>query len=244
MRRAGIVGVAITVVFCLGGCWVLGPSGIVEGVVVDATTSLGLEGVSVSAEGVRFASAVTDENGAFSIELPVGPQVLEFGLSGYDFSPFAVEVDEGETTVLAAGQITASPEIVGEGVRFVLTWGAIPYDLDSHLMTPSGYHVYFANSAPSGAGANLDVDDVSGYGPETITITAQESGTYGYYVYNFSGSPEITTSGAEVHIFDETGLLEAVSVPTSGSGLYWNVATLSGSTLTIIDEISSTTPVY
>ena len=244
MKKLRFVGIAVGIVLVLGGCWILGPTGTVEGVVIDATTGYGLEDVSVGAEGVMFASATTDADGAFSIELPVGDQVLEFALDGYDFEPVDVSVGAGETTVLAAGEVIASPEFVGEGVRFVLTWGETPYDLDSHLMTPSGVHIDWTNQTPSGAGAYLDVDDVTSYGPETITIMAQESGTYGYYVYNWSGSPDITTSEAVVRIYDETGLLQTVSIPSVGDGLYWNVATLNGSTLTIVNQLSTTTPVY
>ena len=94
------------------------------------------------------------------------------------------------------------------GMRFVLNWGANPYDLDSHLLTPytnsfffSGpHHVYFANrgSTNSPPFANLDVDVTFGFGPETITITSFTNGTYDYYIYNFSQDAPIAGSGATV----------------------------------------------
>jgi carboxypeptidase-like protein len=244
MKKLGIVGVVVATLALLGGCWLLGPTGTVDGVVIDGTTGEGLADVSVSVEGVVMASAVTDDYGEFSLIAPAGDLMLEFSLDGYDFDSVAVSVGDGEIVQLPAGSIMASPELVGDGVRFILTWGETPYDLDSHLMTPSGHHIYFADSDPSGAGAYLDVDDTSSYGPETITILSQESGTYGYYVYNWSGSPDIATSGAVVRIYDASGLIESVSIPSSGSGLYWNVATLSGSTLSVINEITSSTPSY
>ena len=61
-------------------------------------------------------------------------------------------------------------------LRLTLTWGENPRDLDSHLWTPSiegsPYHVYFGSkgSENSRPYAQLDVDDVSSYGPENITI--------------------------------------------------------------------------
>mgnify|MGYP003937719785 CR=1 FL=1 len=233
---------AVAVLIGLGGCWIIGPTGTVLGVVVDATTGFGLADVSVSVDGVAFASATTDSSGEFQIELPAGDQVLVFSLDGYDFDPVTVEVTSGEETVVSSGSIIANPEIVGDGIRFVLTWGEEPSDLDSHLVTPSSLHIYYANSSPSGAGAYLDVDDTTSYGPETITITDQESGTYGYYVYNFSNTPEITTSGAVVRIYDEGGLVETVSIPTTGSGFFWNVATLNGASLTIVNRIEASAP--
>jgi len=60
--------------------------------------------------------------------------------------------------------------------QFTLTWGENPGDLDSHLWTPSinnqVHHIFYANqgSPTSGPFAELDVDDVTSYGPEHITI--------------------------------------------------------------------------
>lgn len=244
MKKLVLATTVIGLVFALGGCWMIGPTGTVEGYVIDATTGYGLENASVDASGVLLASTTTDADGWFSLTLPAGDQTLEFSLAGYDFEPVDVFVSTGDTTTLTSGAVIASPVLTGDDVRFVLTWGEYPSDLDSHLMTPSGYHIYYWDPNPTGAGAYLDVDDVTSYGPETITISDQEAGTYGYYVYNYSGSPDITTSEAIVRIYDQSGLLRTVRVPTTGSGLYWNVATLNGSTLTVINEISTTVPVY
>ena len=51
----------------------------------------------------------------------------------------------------------------------------------------------------------LDIDDTDSYGPETTTIYNLYTGEYHYYIYNYSGSPEITTSGAVVQIFNDNG---------------------------------------
>ena len=135
-----------------------------------------------------------------------------------------------------------NPVLTSGETRFVLTWGATPSDLDSHLLTPSGDHVYYGNTDPFGAGANLDIDDTSSYGPETITITDTQSGTYIYYVHKWSSSGSLTTSDAEVKVYDSGGLLETISVPSSGTGDYWNVARLGGSTLTVVNTIVSSEP--
>ena len=95
-------------------------------------------------------------------------------------------------------------------LQFTLTWGEEPRDLDSHLFTPEipgtydtiAYHVYYASpgNAQSAPFADLDVDDVTSYGPEHITIWDEFPGTYSYAVYHYSGTGTIVTSGAEVGV--------------------------------------------
>jgi hypothetical protein len=135
-------------------------------------------------------------------------------------------------------------------MRFVLSWGALPEDLDSHLKTPSiegnTYHVYYEDkgSADSPPYAVLDIDDTDSYGPETTTIYNLYSGEYHYYIFNYSESPEITTSGAVVQIFNDNGLLHNLQIPTVGSGFYWDICTVNGSTgaVNIINTITDVEP--
>ncbi len=135
-------------------------------------------------------------------------------------------------------------------MRFVLTWGELPTDLDSHLKTPeiegNAYHIYYSSqgSADSPPYAILDIDDITSYGPETITIYELYPGEYHYYIYNYSGSPEITTSGAVVQIFDDNGMLHNLQIPTVGTGLYWDICTVDGSTgaVSIINTITDVEP--
>lgn len=50
----------------------------------------------------------------------------------------------------------------------VLTWGENPRDLDSHITytdDSSSYHIYYNNKIDSTTGTNLDIDDVTSYGP-------------------------------------------------------------------------------
>ncbi len=139
------------------------------------------------------------------------------------------------------------PQGQGE-LRFVLTWGALPTDLDSHLWTPDvngdEYHIYYANrmSPDSTPYAGLDVDDVTSYGPETITISELYPGTYYYSVYNYSGSPALTTSDAQITAYDEFGLIGTYDIPTSGSGRWWHVFQIDGTSgqITFVNEINST----
>ncbi|MDA3944038.1 MAG: PKD domain-containing protein [Bacteroidetes bacterium] len=146
--------------------------------------------------------------------------------------------------------ISLSPNLNTGQMRFVLNWGATPEDLDSHLRTPeiegSSYHVSYMDegSATSAPYSALDVDDTDGYGPETITIYDMFSGTYQYYIHNFDETPDITTSQAVVQIYNDAGLLQTLQVPTTGTGLYWYVCDVNGSTgqLTIHNVIQENEP--
>lgn len=115
-------------------------------------------------------------------------------------------------TMIPSGGVSAD-------LRIVLTWGQNPGDLDSHLNTPpingQSHHIFFANrgSTTQSPFASLDVDDVTSFGPETITITQGFAGTYNYYVHHFSGSSTISQSGARVDVFDQTGLIMSFTPP-------------------------------
>ena len=84
-------------------------------------------------------------------------------------------------------------------------------------------HVYYANkTAP---GINLDVDDVTSYGPETVTIGLNQvqHGIYTYYVHRYAGTGTLGTSGANVKVYSGSQLVKEFNVPSSVSGIIWNV---------------------
>jgi hypothetical protein len=158
-----------------------------------------------------------------------------------------------------SAQMNIDVQVTQGQTSFVLTWGQYPSDLDAHLFTPSingqSYHVWypsiFRGSNTSPPYARLDVDSYEGYGPETMTIYQLFTGTYQYYVHNYSGEDTgdgmIAGSGAQVKIFGPTGiLLSTVNAPGSeaGTGYYWHVADLDGATgiVTIINEITDSMP--
>ena len=79
--------------------------------------------------------------------------------------------------------------------RIILTWGATPSDLDSHLVGPNmqgtgNFQVYFGNKQYKYEDivyAELDVDDTTSSVPDTITIIKPiVAGTYKYSVHDFT----------------------------------------------------------
>ncbi len=228
----------------------------ISGKVVDSRTGEGLGGVELTLYPLG-EKTVTASNGAyiffnFSVYYTDASYTIVASKVGYDQNKLEnIQIILG--TDNPNNNISLNPIVSPtEEYRIVLEWGANPSDLDSHLWTPSiggtSYHIYYVtknlyddlNSPPY---ADLDVDDINSYGPETITIASLQPGTYTYAVYHFAGSGTITTSGATVRVYDSIGLLQSFTVPTttSGSNYWWTVFTIDGSTgqITPVNTIGS-----
>jgi len=112
-----------------------------------------------------------------------------------------------------------------DGLRIVLNWGDKPADLDSHIVFP-GNHIYWEQKL--GAEGNLDVDDVNGFGPETITINRKHAGeSYVYAVHDFTNmhSPAadaLARSQAKVLVYIGQSLVRSYYVPNQPGNL-WTV---------------------
>ena len=139
-------------------------------------------------------------------------------------------------TISAGGTVTCSfrnSPATGNDLGIRLTWGAAPTDLDSHLNIPNGNHVYFDNqgSLVVSPFADLDLDDVSSFGPENITVVKRMKGTYQYFVHNWSdrNNTEITNpmtnSPAKVELIRNgiTTTYNPPTTPSEGTNRYWHV---------------------
>ena len=219
-------------------------SAYVYGTIIDSQTGDGLSGVtigfttdnSVTDPANAELIATTDVSGQYTINGgPVGTfrEIIE--------APgFFTRILDG--VVLVSGSnymddITSVAPPAEGSLRIVLSWGASPSDLDSHITGPDGYgsrfHVYYSNSSYSDE-VSLDVDDVSSYGPETITINSFNDGMYRYSVHNYSdqstvGCEGIYNSPARVEIYGSTGLVNSFTAPSSAgaSGNTWRVFELN-----------------
>jgi hypothetical protein len=100
-------------------------------------------------------------------------------------------------TTCNANQNCANGVCVGTGnLQATLIWDK-PGDMDLHIVTPNNKHIYFSNKGTSVATdwGTLDVDDLSGTGPENIfwaLAYTPPSGTYHVCVVPYSITP--TTS--------------------------------------------------
>lgn len=182
-------------------------------------------------------STTTNSTGNFTLNLPAGSYTLEISKSGFikdyiNVSPAGEAITNANTAI--------SPVVETGNMRIVLTWGASPNDLDSHLRYDGG-HVYYSSKTGYLNGetaAKLDVDDTSAYGPETTTIYLPNATDYEYSVYNYSGSPSITTSEAKVVVYSGNTIVGTYHVPTTGSGYTWNVLRIVDGQVIPVNTIS------
>jgi hypothetical protein len=180
-------------------------------------------------DGEVVGTATTDSSGNYSIELPIGNYTVVASKDDYTSSSFNITVQNG-TTSNQNGTITP---IIAEGsggnYLITLTWGYSPSDLDSHLVGEGShnFHVYYSNQTYSYGGqtiCNLDYDDTSSYGPEHVTLIVDEDDVYYYYIYNYSSSYGMTTSGAKITVEQNNVKIAEFNVPTDLSDArYWNV---------------------
>lgn len=80
---------------------------------------------------------------------------------------------------------------------------------------------------PLQAEVHANQETIVNFALETITISQRFTEKYKYYVYNWSGGASITTSQAEIRVYDETGLFKTYSIPITGDGRYWCVFDIS-----------------
>lgn len=232
------------------------------GIVSNALDGKGLSNVTIklrsnwnntSGEYYDFRTT-TNSSGRYTIEdVPVGYYTVEASLNGYvtDYTNIIVLSDAERTDF----DFTITPTLNEDEIRIVLTWGSSPSDLDSHLIgrTPSDgtFNVYYSDKVYRYDGvemANLDVDDTSSYGPETITILENIYGTYTYAVHNYSNrnsssSTALSFSGAVVRVFVGSVQIAEYNVPTDQVGTYWTVFEIAGNGRILpINTISNTKP--
>lgn len=130
--------------------------------------------------------------------------------------------------------------LTSDEFRIVLTWGADPRDLDSHFSFPleTGERTKIWYSARDVSGrASLDVDDTDGYGPETTTFFIRNKttnqvipGVYRFSVHHYSGTSNISNSGATVRLYLQNGTIQTFLPPSDiigGVNTVWAVFQLT-----------------
>ena len=228
--------------------------GTVRGTITSATTGYPVDSVLLNVYhewnqtgGSVVSSTSTDENGTYSLTLPAGYYTVEMSKDGYATGYFNLTISGGKT--INNKNASISPIMTfGKDFRVVLTWGANPSDLDSHLFGQqsdgSNYHIYYSNKNGYDSNgnkiANLDVDDTTSFGPETTTFTAETAGSYEYYIDWYTGSGTWATCGGKVEVYNGDKLMYVFNVPNnntkSGS---WKVFTFKNGIFNPINVIQA-----
>ena len=207
----------------------------ITGYIYNSTTGLGLAGATVTVVSNSSLTATTDANGLYTINgAAPGSYTLNITLAGYTFSTVVVVVGSADAV---ASKVNLSATLPSGQFRFVLTWGAAPADLDLYSRMPDATVINY--TVKTGTGISLDVDQQTGYGPETISISAVQTGTYTFYVHNFTGSGDF--AGANLKIYNSAGLMHSIDAGSSALA-YWNLGTFNGTTFTISNTFGAAAP--
>ncbi|WP_407926482.1 YfaP family protein [Aquipseudomonas ullengensis] len=95
-------------------------------------------------------------------------------------------------------------------LRVALSWDSDNTDLDLHLVTPDGGHVWYGERSLAN-GAAQDVDVTTGYGPEMIASPTPLKGQYLVYVnyfgggYGDDGNAAVALTTAQITLITEEG---------------------------------------
>ena len=182
--------------------------------------------VRMGADGVNYSSinsATTNGSGQFTVIAPANSNLVLQGRRGaYLTNASAVSVASGAMSIPTCLTIPTT-----NAATMRLTWGTNPRDIDSHLHVPGGYHVYYVTRGSLSAEpfANLDVDDVTGFGPEVTTVRRPKIGIYRFYLHNYSQTfgPGMTGSPTRVEL-NYAGRTVVFSPPAGeGSALHWHL---------------------
>lgn len=241
---------------------------IVGGQITDALTGENLDGVvmkfrkgyNITSGSVKLSLTTNESGEYFTDALEYGYYTVELSKFGYITSHVIIQAaanwenpDHEHENVLSQN-FSISPMVQQGGtMRIVLSWGATPSDLDSHLYgtstTGSSYHVYYNDKyeyESSTIIAELDIDDTTSYGPETVTVDLQSQGdiirycVHDYSTHSGANSTVLASSGATIQVYLDNSLIKTYNVPTTQLGTVWHVFDYDVETgrFTVINEIT------
>ncbi|MFS1437331.1 putative Ig domain-containing protein [Shewanella sp. 10N.286.48.A6] len=200
----------------------------INGCVEDAEGNR-LAGARVISDGRDYLGrslTYSEDDGTFSLPVRMNSTILLGATIGFQSRTSIIDSTDSDLTL-------ASCLVLSEALtKITLNWGEAPRDLDSHLyitdVDGNQNHVYFYNPSVviEETIIDLDVDDVTSFGPEVISIPEfPVEGTYDYYVYNFSGSPEIDPASTRVEVIFENEQ-HLFTPPTENITRWWHVASI------------------
>jgi tetratricopeptide (TPR) repeat protein len=203
-----------------------------------ADTQIQILSATVRDQKIDGATVILQKNGQQSVATTTAADGLAHALTSDadDPSTLLIVRKPGYSDLVAkcpcAGMTYAISPVMTQldSLRVVLNWNRRPEDLDAHLGF-ARQHVYFMNKNQDNA--QLDVDDTTGFGPETVTLYRRQSGMrYVYSVQSYTNrlspdSRELASSGARVYVYVGRTLIRTYNVPAHGTGNLWTVFAVS-----------------
>lgn len=202
-------------------------------------------------------SARTDSEGRFLFEVPMGMYTVEIIKEGYVtgyYNAIATTYTMSEEQTLVITPILSENEY-----RIILTWDEKPEDLDSHLTyyvdDEKKMHVSYLNQTGYYDGealARLNLDDVTGYGPETVTITLDastlEEGVFKYSVHDYTNrkninSTDMSMSGAMIRVYKGNKMIETFNITRNREGTVWHVFDIEKDGIIVYNEYYNATSI-
>lgn len=232
------------------------------GNIKDAHTGGSISSVIIKARkdwenktGEVVGNYTSNSSGEYRIEdLPLGNYTLEFIKENYVTGYLNIVVTKSGNYQQHVVLNPKSIENNNSELRVVLTWGRYPSDVDSHLIglspTNQKFHVYFSQPKYYENGeliCDLDVDDTSSYGPETITLyKVSPDSTYSFFLHDYSNkynanSMVLSNSGATLTIYVKGEYKQTIHIPTNKVGTQWHAFDYNSSsgTIKLVDEFSN-----
>lgn len=224
----------------MGGIYGTIKNGITGATVPDVNIKISKGWGNEAGAGGYVVEKVTNASGVYDhrkstihgvdFGLDAGNYTITISKEGFITTSFNITIVGG-----ADMEFNSSITPVGEENMWhiVLTWGATPADLDSHLNATyegSRDHVYYWDMHGVNDYSYLDVDDISSYGPETVTIAnlSAYTGNIMYSVHDYtnrgsSSSTAMSLSGATVKVYRGGQLLETFHISAGIGATVWNV---------------------
>ncbi|MCR5332180.1 MAG: carboxypeptidase regulatory-like domain-containing protein [Lachnospiraceae bacterium] len=225
----------------------LSGEGTASGRIIDVLTGEGVSGITLkirdgynSTQGRAWGETKTDSQGYYTTPLlKAGYYTAEIidnreGVTEpYLRSFFNIRIIGNRDTIQQNGSV--STKLIEGQVRIVLSWGAWPSDLDSHLFCSWENGVshmnYYGNKNYYDAETyerivDLDLDDTDYYGPETTTIYSNRAGDYVFGINNYShgNQEELKNSQALVQVYLGNSVAPSyVFYVPQEDGYYWEV---------------------
>lgn len=142
-----------------------------------------------------------------------------------------------QAVVNLTGEVIPPPPDV-TAMTAILTWNTNQHDIDIHLVRAGGTtfsndDCYYANLSPDWGTPGdqsdnpfLDVDDLDGYGPETINLGSSAPGSYEVWVHYYSSDAFDRPTEASVEVYIAGTLAGTFRRPGFMCNQLWHVGTV------------------